>query len=153
MTLAATGQQVQPRGKGPGVSAPKTLNRSTGRESTWETGFRDSTWGSASRDYTQRASNLSQEKIDVIVKEAQLYITRRPPQVQISSNTNEHACLVDDSDSDSGADEDCKSSSVLFARSSNDLCNQKCAVLRTRGNLGALWGQRVYIETKPAKPV
>lgn len=111
MSLVASDKQVQPRSKGQGVTAPRTLNRSTGKESNWETGFRDSIWGSASRDYTQRASKLSRDKIDAIIKEAQLYITRRPPPVQISDNTNERACLVDDdSDSYFGTSEDCKSS-------------------------------------------
>lgn len=137
MTLAANGLMltiVNPndqasQARRSGVALRKTLNRATGKESTWETGFADSTWGNATRSYAQRASQLSDKKIDEIIQAARVYVTRKPSQVQMAGGSiggelDERACLADDDDSESDAD--CKPSLSFLFVSSTDLCNQKC---------------------------
>jgi uncharacterized cupredoxin-like copper-binding protein len=98
--------------KGKAVSLPRTLNLSTGKESTRQTGFSDASWGKATRGYATSISSLSKVKFEAIVKEAQVFAkpTRAhnrnsdPTDVIDVDVDDERACLVDNSDSESDSD-------------------------------------------------
>jgi hypothetical protein len=56
-------------GKKP-IPLPKTLNPTTGKESTRRTEFSDTAWGKATRSYAKSARALSKAKYKRIVEEA-----------------------------------------------------------------------------------
>jgi hypothetical protein len=102
--------------KGKVVNLPRTLNLSTGKDSMRQTAFNDATWGKATRDYVKSARSLSNTKFDVIIRESQEFMkpirsrgkTTEPTteKMDIDDCDDERACLVDNSESDSG--EECK---------------------------------------------
>ncbi|KAH9010535.1 hypothetical protein EDB85DRAFT_1879905, partial [Lactarius pseudohatsudake] len=89
----------------------KTLNYSTGKDSTRQTGFSDAIWGKATRNYTKSARSLTKAKFDVIIKEARVFMkpTRTRTKMAKAGSSREvidvddydiRACLVANSDSD-----------------------------------------------------
>jgi hypothetical protein len=93
--------------RGKTITLPKTLNRSTGKDSRRQTGFSDISWGEASRNYAKSARTLTKAKFDVIVKEAQEFVKpirarNRTTDAEVIDvdHVDERACLVDNSDSD-----------------------------------------------------
>ena len=83
------------------------MNRSTGKESTWQTGFSHTTWGTESRSYAKSARTLSKSKFDSVVEEAQTYVKRR----KVAKTTD--VIDIDEEDARgcfvaSGSDEECK---------------------------------------------
>ena len=54
--------------KGKTIPLPRTVNRSTGKESMRQTGFSDIAWGKATRSYAISAQSLANTKFDAIVK-------------------------------------------------------------------------------------
>lgn len=124
LTLVATGTLKISMVQGAGArskitSLPRTLNLSTGKESTRQTGFSDTAWGRESRGYTKSARSLSKARFDAIIKDARVYV--RPNRahkaveakdvINIDDDDDIRGCLVDRG-GDSGSDKECKSSSL-----------------------------------------
>ncbi|KAH9000052.1 hypothetical protein EDB92DRAFT_1939740 [Lactarius akahatsu] len=77
LTLIVTGMvtvKTPHAARGKTLTLPKTLNYSTGKDSTRQTGFSDATWGKVTRNYTKSARLLTKAKFDVIIKEAQVFM-------------------------------------------------------------------------------
>jgi hypothetical protein len=111
------------RSKGKAVSLPWTLNLSTGKESTRQTGFSDASWGKATCGYATSICSLTNVKFDAIVTAAQEFAKPARAHNRNSDLTevidvdvdNERACLVDNSDSDS----DCNVLNSFYSSSPN----------------------------------
>ncbi|KAH9014123.1 hypothetical protein EDB84DRAFT_1443962 [Lactarius hengduanensis] len=115
LTLIKTGivTTKTPRAaRGKTLTLPKTLNYSTGKDSTRQTGFSDAIWGKATRNYTKSARSLTKAKFDVIIKEARVFMkpTQTRTKMAKAGSSREvidvddydiRACLVANSDSDS----------------------------------------------------
>jgi hypothetical protein len=77
LTLVATGTltvEMVRSSKGKTIPLPRTVNRSTGKESTRLTGFSDVAWGKATRSYATSARSLANVKFDAIVKDAKEFL-------------------------------------------------------------------------------
>lgn len=59
--------------KGRSITLPRTLNVSTGKDSTRQTGFSDTAWGKASRSYARSASGLSKSRFNAIIEDARVF--------------------------------------------------------------------------------
>jgi hypothetical protein len=76
LTLVATGTltvEMIHAAKGRNVTLPKTLNHSTGKISSRQTGFNDITWGGTTRKYVRsisKAYKKKPEKFDEIITRA-----------------------------------------------------------------------------------
>ena len=94
--------------KGKAVTLPRTLNRSTGKESTHQTGFSDTAWGKATRGYATSVRLLTNTKFDAIVTAAQVFMKPTRAHNRASDATeiidvdtdDEQACLAVNSDLD-----------------------------------------------------
>jgi hypothetical protein len=113
LTLIATGTltiEMARAARGKTISFPKTLNLSSGKDSTRPTGFSDMAWGKATRNYAKSARSLPKAKLDVIIKEAQEHVkhtrnrTTDNTEVIDVDKDDERACLVYVSDSDWGSE-------------------------------------------------
>ncbi|KAH9166464.1 hypothetical protein EDB89DRAFT_1910690 [Lactarius sanguifluus] len=112
LTLIETGMVTTktPRAaRGKTLTLPKTLNYSTGKDSTRQTGFSDAIWGKATRNYTKSARSLTKAKFDVIIKEARVFMKPTRTRTAKAGSSREvidvddydiRACLVANSDSD-----------------------------------------------------
>ncbi|KAN0131106.1 hypothetical protein V8E53_011107 [Lactarius tabidus] len=77
LTLVVTGTltvAMAQAARGKMITLPRTLNLSTSKDSTCQTGFSDTAWGKATWSYAKSASVLSKKKFDVIVEDAQKYV-------------------------------------------------------------------------------
>ena len=134
LSLVASGTltvAVARAARGRTIILPRSLNHSTGKISTRLTGFNGATWGKASQNYAMLARKLSKTELNVIIKEAGVFV--KPTRAELNDiieearmfvkskracdSTNavetidERACLVDDSDSD----EECKLSFLFHS--------------------------------------
>jgi hypothetical protein len=111
LTLVATGTltvAMAHSSKGKAVTLPRTINVSSGKESTRQTGFSDVVWGRVTRGYATSIRSLTNAKLDAIVAAAQVFVKPTRAHNKTSGSTevidvdadNERACLVDNSDSD-----------------------------------------------------
>jgi hypothetical protein len=111
LTLVATGTltvAMVRASKGKTPTLPQTLDLSSGKESMCQTGFSDATWGKATCSYATSAHSLTNIKFAAITQEAQEFVkpTRARNKTTEAMETinidddDEHACLVDNSDSD-----------------------------------------------------
>lgn len=113
LTLVATGTltiSLIRASKGKTIPLPKTINLSSGKESTRQTGFSDTAWGKETRSYAKSARSLPTAKFDIIIKEAREFmkpvrsrgnVSTEP--IVIDDDDNERANLIDLSD---GSDRD-----------------------------------------------
>ena len=117
LTLVATGTLTTSlirASKGKTLPLPRTINLSSGKKSTRQTGFNDTAWGKETRGYTISARSLSAVKFDTIIQDAQKFMrlgrsrgnatTTTEPTV-IDNGYNERANLADDP-SDGSVDDD-----------------------------------------------
>ena len=96
------------------IPLPLTLNLSTGKELTRQTGFRDAAWGKVTHGYISSICTLSDAKFVAIVTAAQPFMkqtcthNRKSGTMEIINvdADSERACLVDNSDLDSESDSD-----------------------------------------------
>jgi hypothetical protein len=118
LTLVSTGTltvAMAHNSKGKAVTLPRTLNLSTGKESMRQTGFSDAVWGKATRSYATSIHSLSNTKFDAIITAAQAFMkptrahnrTSDAEVIDVDDDTNERACLVENSDSDSDSESAC----------------------------------------------
>lgn len=94
--------------KGKMLTLPWTLNLAWGKESVHQTGFSDAAWGKATCGYARSAHSLTNVKFDAIIQEAQEFMKLTRTRTKTMEATDiinideddEHALLVDNSDSD-----------------------------------------------------
>src|ERR1700734_2022018 len=91
------------------ISLPRTINLSSGKESTRQTGFSDVAWGKATRSYAISARSLTNVKFDAIIQDAKLSsnpvrarnkTTVAMEIINIDDDDDERAHLIDNSDED-----------------------------------------------------
>jgi hypothetical protein len=137
LTLVSTGTltiEMARVARGKTVPLPRTLNFSTGRESTRQTGFSDAAWGVTTRNYTKSAHALPRAKFEAIVKAAQVYM--KPGRRNLSSGATEsvadmdkRACFVTNSGSESGTESDEKSElDEESEQSESELDDEECTL-------------------------
>ncbi|KAH9027217.1 hypothetical protein EDB85DRAFT_1893035 [Lactarius pseudohatsudake] len=102
LTLIETGivTTKTPRvARGKTLTLPKTLNYSTGKDSTRQMGFSDAIWGKATRNYTKSARSLTKAKFDVIIKEARVFMKPTWTQTKMAkAGSSREVIDVDDYD-------------------------------------------------------
>jgi hypothetical protein len=115
------------------MALPRTLNVSTGKESTRQTGFRDAAWGKATRGYATSARGFPKKKFNAIIEEARVYVKPiRRNRTTVATETtvvddDERAHFVCNSGSESGVE--CKSSFFpFFGLTDVILQNMSCAI-------------------------
>lgn len=115
LTLISTGtltiEMARSATRGKAITLPRTLNRTTGKNSVRHTGFSDAAWGKATRSYTDSAHGVAEleGKFDLIIKGAQEYMKHTQNRATegkevIDVDKDERACLIYVSDSE---DSDC----------------------------------------------
>jgi hypothetical protein len=92
--------------RGKTITLPRTLNLSTGKESTRQTGFSDAAWGQVTRSYAKSAHALPRAKFNAIVESAQVYAkpirrNRSATETIVVDQDDERACFVTNSGSES----------------------------------------------------
>jgi hypothetical protein len=111
LTLVATGTLTITRvcaSKGKTPTLPQTLNLALGKESVCQTCFSDAAWGKATCGYAISAHSLTNIKFNAIIQEAQEFMkptcthnkTTEATDIINIDEDDEHAFLVDNSDSD-----------------------------------------------------
>ena len=107
LTLVATGTltiEMVRSSKGKMIPLPQTINQSTGKESTCQTGFSDVAWGKATRSYATSARSLAIVKFDAIIQDAKEFLkptrsrnksTEALDIINIDEEDDERAHLVD----------------------------------------------------------
>lgn len=91
--------------KGKPVTILKTLNETTGRESSSKSDFSEAHWGKATKAYANSAANLSPAKINMILEEAKEFakpICRRGSRAEdpIDVDGDDGRIMVDNSDTE-----------------------------------------------------
>ncbi|KAI9463520.1 hypothetical protein BJY52DRAFT_1221525 [Lactarius psammicola] len=77
LTLVATGTvtiEMARAARGKSVALPRTLNLSTGKDSTYQTGFSEAAWGKATCGYAKSACSLTKVKFDQVISDAQEFV-------------------------------------------------------------------------------
>lgn len=114
--------------KGKTMPLPKTLNHSTGKISTRQTGFNDVTWGDSTRTYAKsitKAFNKKQDKLTDIITRAKEFSrkSRRADGAKTMPDSDaddeeedldERALLVDISSSESGSEGDASECKIYY---------------------------------------
>ena len=104
LILVATGTltiEMAHGSKGKTIPLPRTVNRSTGKESTRQTGFSDIAWGKATRGYAKSARSLTDVKFNAIVQDAKEFL--RPIQSRNKTTEAMEIITIDDDDDDERA--------------------------------------------------
>ena len=77
LTLVSTGTltiEMAHASKGKTIPLPHTMNFSSGKELTRQTGFSDVSWGKVTRAYTSSAGSLADRKFDAIIQDAKEFL-------------------------------------------------------------------------------
>lgn len=101
MSLVSTGTltiSLIRAGKGKTIPLPRTINLSSGKESTRQTGFSETAWGKETRSYAKSARSLSTAKFQKIIQEAKEFMKPVRTRGQPS-----HIIEIDDDDDDERA--------------------------------------------------
>jgi hypothetical protein len=83
--------------KGKTIPLPKTINHSSGKESTRQTGFSETAWGKETRSYTKSARSLLAVKFDEIIQDAQEFVK---PVRSRNAGTTMEPIVIDDDDNE-----------------------------------------------------
>ena len=105
LILVATGTltiEMAHGSKGKTIPLPRTVNRSTSKESTRQTGFSDIAWGKATRGYAKSARSLTDVKFNAIVQDAKEFL--KPIRSRNKTTTEAMEIInIDDDDDDERA--------------------------------------------------
>ena len=86
--------------KGKTIPLPKTINHSSGKESTRQTGFSETAWGKETHSYTKSARSLLAVKFDEIIQDAQEFV--KPVRSRGNAGTTMEPIVIDDDDNERG---------------------------------------------------
>lgn len=104
LTLVATGTltiEMARSSKGKTIPLPRTVNRSTGKESMRQTGFSDVAWGKTTRSYAASARSLANVKFEAVIREAKEFL--KPVRSRNKTTEAMDVINIDDDDDDERA--------------------------------------------------